>query len=92
MAKEGSVAPKERVNIVYKPATDGAKHSAEMLVADYGLGPFPPQISKEAASGAKLAAQSLWRLAQDEIGVRVGIVGRGLAVHEHRANVVTARP
>ena len=24
MAKEGSVAPKERVNIVYKPATDGA--------------------------------------------------------------------
>ena len=23
MAKEGSVAPKERVNIVYKPATDG---------------------------------------------------------------------
>jgi len=25
MAKEGSVAPKERVNIVYKPATDGAE-------------------------------------------------------------------
>ena len=23
MAKEGSVAPKERVNIVYKPATSG---------------------------------------------------------------------
>lgn len=25
MGKEGSVAPKERVNIVYKPATDGAE-------------------------------------------------------------------
>jgi type VI secretion system protein ImpB len=25
MAKEGSVAPKERVNIVYKPATEGAE-------------------------------------------------------------------
>jgi len=25
MAKEGSVAPKERVNIVYKPATDGSE-------------------------------------------------------------------
>lgn len=25
MAKEGSVAPKERVNIVYKPAVDGAE-------------------------------------------------------------------
>ena len=30
MAKEGSVAPKERVNIVYKPATGGAQAEVEL--------------------------------------------------------------
>jgi len=30
MAKEGSVAPKERVNIVYKPATGDAKEEVEL--------------------------------------------------------------
>ena len=42
MAKEGSVAPKERVNIVYKPATGGAQEEVElplklMMVGDYTL-------------------------------------------------------
>ena len=42
MAKEGSVAPKERVNIVYKPATGGAKEEVELplkllLIGDYTL-------------------------------------------------------
>lgn len=42
MAKEGSVAPKERVNIVYKPATGNAKEEIElplklMMVGDYTL-------------------------------------------------------
>ena len=42
MAKEGSVAPKERVNIVYRPATGGAQEEVElplklMLVGDYTL-------------------------------------------------------
>jgi type VI secretion system protein ImpB len=40
MAKEGSVAPKERINIVYKPATGDAKEEVElplklMLIGDY---------------------------------------------------------
>ena len=30
MSKEGSVAPKERVNITYKPATDGAQEDVEL--------------------------------------------------------------
>ncbi|MFQ5773098.1 MAG: type VI secretion system contractile sheath small subunit [Kiloniellaceae bacterium] len=43
MAKEGSVAPKERINIVYKPATGDAKEEVElplklMLIGDYTLG------------------------------------------------------
>lgn len=42
MAKEGSVAPKERVNIVYKPATGDAKEDVElplklMMIGDYTL-------------------------------------------------------
>jgi len=40
MAKEGSVAPKERVNIVYKSATGGAQEEVELplkilMVGDY---------------------------------------------------------
>ena len=42
MAKEGSVAPKERINIVYKPATGDAKEEVELplkllLIGDYTL-------------------------------------------------------
>ena len=42
MSREGSVAPKERVNIVYKPATGNAQEEVElplkiMMVGDYTL-------------------------------------------------------
>jgi type VI secretion system protein ImpB len=42
MAKEGSVAPKERINIVYKPATGDAKQEVELplkllMLGDYTL-------------------------------------------------------
>src|SRR5215468_10993028 len=42
MAKEGSVAPKERVNIVYKPATGDAQAEVELplkilMMGDYTL-------------------------------------------------------
>ena len=42
MAKQSSVAPKERVNIVYKPATGGAKEEKELplkllMLGDYTL-------------------------------------------------------
>lgn len=40
MAKEGSVAPKERINVTYKPATGGAREETElplklMVLADF---------------------------------------------------------
>lgn len=48
MAKEGSVAPKERVNIVYKPATDGAEEVELPLkilaVGDYTGRPDDRQV------------------------------------------------
>ena len=40
MAKEGSVAPKERVNIVYKPATGGAQAEIELPLKMMMLGDF----------------------------------------------------
>jgi type VI secretion system protein ImpB len=46
MSKEGSVAPKERVNITYKPATGNAKEDVELplkllMLGDYTLRPDP---------------------------------------------------
>jgi type VI secretion system protein ImpB len=43
MAKEGSVAPKERVNIVYKPETGDAKEEVELPLKLMVLGDFTNQ-------------------------------------------------
>jgi len=40
MAKEASVAPKERVNIVYKPATGGAQAEVELPLKVLVMGDF----------------------------------------------------
>ncbi len=40
MAKQGSVAPKERVNIVYRPATGGAKEEVELPLKVMVMGDF----------------------------------------------------
>ncbi|WP_027722044.1 type VI secretion system contractile sheath small subunit [Maridesulfovibrio zosterae] len=40
MAKEGSVAPKERVNIVYKPETGDAKEEVELPLKLLVMGDF----------------------------------------------------
>jgi type VI secretion system protein ImpB len=49
MAKEASVAPKERINIVYKPATGGAQAEIElplklMMLGDYSGKPDSTQL------------------------------------------------
>ena len=40
MAKEGTIAPKERVNIVYKPALDEAREEVELPLKMLVLGDF----------------------------------------------------
>ena len=40
MAKEGSVAPRERVNIVYRPATEGAQEEVELPLKLLVMGDF----------------------------------------------------
>lgn len=47
--KEGSVAPKERVNITYKPATGNAKEDVELplkllMLGDYSMRPDPTPL------------------------------------------------
>lgn len=51
MAKEGTVAPKERVNIVYRPATGDAKEEVELplkmlVVGDFTLRPDDRMIEE----------------------------------------------
>jgi len=41
MGKEGSVAPKERVNIVYKPSTGNAQEEVELPLKILMLGDYP---------------------------------------------------
>lgn len=43
MAKEGTVAPKERVNIVYRPATGDAKEEVELPLKILVVGDFTLQ-------------------------------------------------
>ena len=40
MSKEGSVAPKERVNIVYRPATGNVQEDVELPLKRMGVGDF----------------------------------------------------
>ena len=40
MAKEGSVAPKERINITFKPALGGAQEEVELPLKLLVLGDF----------------------------------------------------
>jgi type VI secretion system protein ImpB len=51
MAKEGSVAPKERINIVYRPATGNAKEDVELplkmlFIGDYTSRPDPRPLEE----------------------------------------------
>ena len=53
MAKEGSVAPRERVNIVYKPATGGAAEEKELPLKLLVMGDFNLSQDDTALEGRK---------------------------------------
>ncbi len=53
MAKDGSVAPKERVNIVYKPATGGAQAEIELPLKLLVLGDFTSREDETALEDRK---------------------------------------
>src|SRR4028119_1260768 len=51
--KDGSVAPKERVNITYKPATDGAAEDVELPLKILMLGDFTGRPDDRAVEDRK---------------------------------------
>lgn len=53
MAKEASVAPKERVNIVYRPATGDAKEETELPLKILVMGDFTGQADDTALEDRK---------------------------------------
>ena len=48
MSQEGSVAPKERVNVVYRPATGDAKEEVELPLKMLVMGDFTQQSDERA--------------------------------------------
>ena len=54
MAKEGSVAPKERINIVYKPATGDAQEQVELPLKLVFLGDFTMREDETALEDREL--------------------------------------
>lgn len=53
MAREGSVAPKERVNIVYKPATGGAQEEVELPMKILVMGDFTQRQDERTVEARK---------------------------------------
>ena len=53
MAKEGSVAPKERINITFKPATGDAKEEIELPLKLLVLGDFTQQVDERPVEDRK---------------------------------------
>ncbi|MEM9691821.1 MAG: type VI secretion system contractile sheath small subunit [Myxococcota bacterium] len=53
MGKEGSVAPKERVNIVYKPATGDAQEEVELPLKMLMMGDFTHRADPRAVEDRK---------------------------------------
>lgn len=53
MAKEGSVAPKERINITFKPATGGAQEEIELPLKLLVLGDFTQQADERKVEDRK---------------------------------------
>lgn len=44
MAKEGSVAPKERINVTFKPATGGAQEDIELPLKLLAIGDYTHRL------------------------------------------------
>jgi type VI secretion system protein ImpB len=53
VAKEGSVAPKERINITFKPATGGAQEEIELPLKLLVLGDFTQQADERKVEDRK---------------------------------------
>ncbi len=80
MASEGSVAPKERVNIVYKPATGDAQAEIELPLKLLVMGDFtgrPDDRSIEERKPVDISKDNFNDvMAQHKLGVTIGVPNR----------------
>jgi len=77
MAKEGSVAPKERINIVYKPATGDGQEELELPLKLMVMGDFTNKEDDTAIEDRDVLSvdKKLSDEADDEIPVELSIGG-----------------
>lgn len=80
MAKEGSVAPKERINITFKPATGGAQEEIELPLKLLVLGDFTQRVDDRAVEDRKPISIDRNNfdevLASQKLGVTVSVPDR----------------
>ena len=53
MAKEGSVAPKERINVTFKPATGGAQEEIELPLKLLAIGDYTQRADERKVEDRK---------------------------------------
>lgn len=89
--KEGSVAPKERVNITYKPATGNAKEEVELplkllMLGDYSMRPDPtPLEDRKPINVDKDNFQKV--MAEQKLSLNLGVKDRLSENQDNELNV-----
>lgn len=80
MAKEGSVAPKERINITFKPATGGAQEEIELPLKLLVLGDFTQRADERKVEDRKPVGIDKNNfdevLAKQELGLTLSVPNR----------------
>ena len=71
MAKEGSVAPKERINITFKPATGGAQEEIELPLKLLVLGDYVQRFDERKLEDRKPIA--IDKMTFDEVLAKQGL-------------------
>ena len=71
MAKEGSVAPKERINITFKPATGGAQEEIELPLKLLVIGDYVQQVDERKLEDRKPVA--IDKMTFDEVLSKQGL-------------------
>ena len=71
MAKEGSVAPRERINITFKPATGGAQEEIELPLKLLVIGDYVQQVDERKLEDRKPVA--IDKMTFDEVLAKQGL-------------------
>jgi len=80
MAKEGSVAPKERINVTFKPATGGAQEEIELPLKLLAVGDYTQRVDERKLEDRKPISIDKMTfdevLAKQELGLTLSVPNR----------------